>query len=153
MRDDDWTPGGGLLHPVPLVAIATLVINDHWLKAAYGTWWTGKLSDVAGMLFFPLLLQAAWEVITRRPPTRRALLSAAVATGLVFGLVQVWAPMTELYALGLGALQWPFRALRGMGFSRVQVTPDPSDLWTLPALAGAVAAGWRRARQKPARSK
>jgi hypothetical protein len=47
-----------LLHPVPLFALATLILNDHVLKQRYPGWVTGKLSDVAGMVFFPLLLLA-----------------------------------------------------------------------------------------------
>ena len=37
--------------------MALLAVNDHWAKAAYGTWFTGKLSDFAGLVFFPLLVE------------------------------------------------------------------------------------------------
>ena len=55
-------PGDWLLHPVPLVAIAVLGLNDRVWKAAYANDLTGKLSDVAGMLFFPWLLLALCEL-------------------------------------------------------------------------------------------
>jgi hypothetical protein len=37
-----------LTSPAFLVAIALLIVNDWVLKPAVGSWWTGKLSDVAG---------------------------------------------------------------------------------------------------------
>src|SRR5690606_8292496 len=46
--------GDGLLHPAPLAAIGLLLLNDHWLKAAFPGSITGKLSDFAGLAFFPL---------------------------------------------------------------------------------------------------
>lgn len=157
-------PADGLLHPVALAAIAVLVLNDHWWKEAFASAWTGKVSDFAGMLFFPLFLQAGLEVassLARRPfrPSRRVLVGAALLTGLVFGLVQVWTPMTIVYAEGLGMLQWPFRAAGALatgealpGVLPVRVTPDPTDLIALPALLGAVAAGWRRCAVTPSRT-
>ena len=83
------TPGAGegLLHPVPLLAIGLLVLNDHVLKDAFHNAVTGKLSDFAGMAFFPLLLQGLWEgaqSLLRRSwqPSRRALWICAAATAL-----------------------------------------------------------------------
>ena len=49
-------PGDLLLGVVPLAAIALLFLNDHILKAAWPGLVTGKLSDVAGFVFFPFLL-------------------------------------------------------------------------------------------------
>lgn len=40
-------PGDGLLHPLALLAIGILIVNDHALKAAWPGVVTGKLSDVA----------------------------------------------------------------------------------------------------------
>lgn len=37
-------------------ALIVLAVNDHLLKAAFGNMITGKLSDFAGMVIFPLLL-------------------------------------------------------------------------------------------------
>lgn len=37
-------------HPGFLLAVAVLAVNDHVLKDRFGTWWTGKLSDVAGLV-------------------------------------------------------------------------------------------------------
>ena len=36
--------------PFFLLAIALLALNDHVLKQRYPGWWTGKLSDFAGVV-------------------------------------------------------------------------------------------------------
>jgi len=45
-----------LLHPVVVGSMLILAINDHWLKSAWPGWITGKLSDCAGLVFFPVML-------------------------------------------------------------------------------------------------
>lgn len=152
-------PADGLLHPVALGAVALLALNDHVLKAAYASWWTGKLSDVAGMVFFPLLLQAVMELGARaagRPwgPSRQVLIAAAAGTALGFSLVQVWPPATEAYRLVWGALFWPLASvgsvLAGDGlaaFRPVRIWADPSDVLAVPAALVAVWSGWGRTRR------
>ena len=141
---------------MPVLGIVVLLLNDHVLKQAFPGLITGKLSDFAGLAFFPLLLQAAWEWVGSRlgrfvGPDRRVLLVAALVTGLYFSAVQLWEPATESYRWALAALQWPFFALRGLvgghglpPLRPVQVWPDPWDLVALPALGLAVWAGWSR---------
>lgn len=144
-----------VMQPIPVLAIACLVLNDHYLKANWGHPITGKVSDFVGLLFFPLLLVALVEVgqvacRCYRGPSHRLLVGAALATGLVFALVQVFPPMTELYRVGLAALQRPMLALDVVlttgsleGIPRVQVTPDPTDLLALPAVGVAYLIGRR----------
>ncbi len=127
--------GEGLLHPVALAAVGLLVVNDHVLKGAWGGLVTGKLSDFAGLVFFPLFLQALVEIVGPRDD-RRVLLGAVAATIVVFGAVQLLPAAADAYRWGLGALQWPVHALLD-GLSAplrpVAVTPDPTDLVALPA--------------------
>lgn len=125
-----------------ILAIALLVLNDHVLKARFGTWWTGKLSDVAGLAVFPLLTCAALELAGGRPVGRRGVVIAAALTGVGFAAIKLWGPAGELYRVGLAAAQWPFRALAALAHGdalpavgRVQLTADPTDLLALPALA------------------
>lgn len=87
--------GCELAHPVPVVAIALLIVNEHVLKAAPGLsgWLTGKLSDFAGLFFFPILLfvllDGALRAI-RGAASRRVLATVAVvATVTVFGLLKL----------------------------------------------------------------
>jgi hypothetical protein len=144
------SPGDGLRHPVALASLALLVVNDHFLKTAWPGLVTGKLSDVAGLVFFPLFLQGLWELGARLRgravgPSRRVLCVAAGLTGVVFALVKLTAVGGEVYRVGLGLLQWPVRALAsGGGPARVTLVRDATDLWALPALLLSVACGWRR---------
>jgi hypothetical protein len=153
------TPGGGLIHPLALAAVAVLIVNDHWAKESYANALTGKLSDVAGLLFFPLLLQATIEVVcaaTRRSwrPSRGVLVGCALTTAVVFAAINLAPPAAELYRHGLGAMQWPFRALAAAvtgasvpGVIPVQHTLDPTDLVALPFAGVAIWLGWPRTRE------
>src|SRR5262245_25324476 len=114
-----------LLHPLPVAAIAITALNDHLWKGGHlvPAWLTGKLSDFAGLFFFPVLVVAA-----TRGRVRPAV--AALATGLVFAL----------FKLSPAACQWlePF-----------VVTPDATDLAALPMLG--LSWWWMVGRRAPAR--
>ena len=142
--------GSPLLSPVAILAILVLVLNDHVLKTAVPGPVTGKLSDVAGLLFFPLLLaelvRGAGRLAGRRPERSVGLVAwCAVAAGAVFALVKTTAAGSSAYAWGLGGVQW----LLGGGWLRVEgprpvaVAMDPTDLLALPVLLVAVAIAWR----------
>ena len=150
-------PGDGVLHPVVLLAIGLLIINDHLLKAVAPGWWTGKLSDLAGLAFAPIVLQAAWELATARRgswrPSPTVLLVAIAVTGAGFAAVKLIPPAAALCGAALGALQWPFHAmaalLDGSAMPGVLVAPvasDPTDLLALVGLAVAYAVGATRIR-------
>jgi hypothetical protein len=140
-------PGDLLLGGVPLVAIAVLVVNDHVLKAAWPGLVTGKMSDAAGLVFFPFLLVGAWELGRRtlKRPSTAGIVPAVVAiaaTGVAFVLVKTVPFAGDLYRVGLGALQWPIAAAAAWvsggptpAATSVVLVADPSDLAMLPALA------------------
>lgn len=119
----------GLLHPVALIAIAVLVINDHVLKDAYPSWLTGKLSDVAGLVFFPLLLAVLLAPVARLGRIGREHLIAlcVIATGVGFAAIKLWEPATVVCEHVLGWLQ--------LSPGPVQIVRDPTDLLALAALA------------------
>jgi hypothetical protein len=145
-----------MLHPVALASLAVLVVNDHVLKARFPGLVTGKLSDFAGLVFFPLLLVALTEVALRAlgrftRPSRRALLVCVLLTGVVFSLTKTWEPAGDGYRAALGALQWPAFAVSALArgapvppVRTVRHTVDPTDLIALPSLALAFAIGRRR---------
>src|SRR5215831_18798280 len=56
-------PLGELLDPVAIGAVVVLGANDWLLKGRAPGWLTGKLSDLAGLLFFPLLLTALADTL------------------------------------------------------------------------------------------
>jgi hypothetical protein len=149
-------PGDGLLHPAIIAALALLILNDHVFKTAFPGPMTWKLSDVAGMAFFPALLVGAWEFGLAafgrwRRPSARAPLVATAATGVAFALVKCSPPGAEAFGWAIGTAQWllsaPSHAVTGgvAGPAAARVVADPSDLIALPALAIAVIVGMRRA--------
>lgn len=125
-----------LRHPIALGAIVVLSINDHLLKAHCANAVTGKLSDIAGLVFFPLLLAELWRLLTRRT-SQWQIVMACIVTGAGFSAVKLLALPGDAYRWGLAYLQWPFRALiqaRLVDVIPVQLTQDPTDLLALPAL-------------------
>jgi hypothetical protein len=129
-------------HPMGLVAIAALVVNDHLLKARWPGFCTGKLSDAAGMVVFPLLLFAAIESFAPRRATGRGLAACAFLTAAVFAVVKTWPTATHAFAATLGALQWPIQAGCALATGGtlpdampVSVVTDPTDLLALPFAA------------------
>jgi hypothetical protein len=153
-------PGDGLLHPLAVAAVALLVVNDHILKAIAPGPLTGKLSDVAGLLFFPLFIVAAGEVIAAalgrwHGPDRTAVSIAVVVTGLGFAAVKLHPVAEAAYEVALGVLQWPMRALADVaaGMSpwppvAVDIVRDPTDLVAIAAAAIAWRLGTRRAARR-----
>lgn len=139
-----------LVHPAAILAIAVLVLNDHVLKARFGGWWTGKLSDLAGLAVFPLLIVAAAERLGGLRVGRRAVVAAAAATALGFAAIKLSPAAGEIYRVGLAVLQWPFRAAAAFthgdalpALGRVHLTPDPTDLFAVPFVLVSVWLIWR----------
>jgi hypothetical protein len=146
-----------LLHPFALAAVAALILNDHVAKQLWPGLLTGKVSDFAGMMFFPLLLVGTWEVaVVLRGRTLEVsptpIVAATLATGVVFILVKTSALGAASLGWGLGLGQWLAQLLGVIAgapvppISPVVVVRDPSDLIALPALAVALAIGLSRAR-------
>lgn len=149
--------GDAILDPVALAALTLMVLNDHVLKAAYPGQITGKLSDVAGLAFFPLLLLGAWELALLfadrwRWPSRRSAVASVVVTGLGFVLVKTAAPGAEAFGTAIGFGQWLAGIPAALATAKPLGTPmparvlaDPGDLVALPALLLPLALGLRRA--------
>lgn len=141
-------PGDLLLGTVPLTAIGVLLLNDHVLKAAWPGFVTGKVSDIAGLVFFPFLLVGLWQLLAPRlgrghASGLRAPVIAIAATGVVFTLVKVAPLAGEVYRTGLGLVQWPLAAIVAAASggpvpaigTPVGLVADLGDLVALPALA------------------
>jgi len=116
-------PIGEALHPVTLLALAVLVVNDWLLKPRFGpSLLTGKLSDIAGLIFAPVVLSAAIGLVLRKPLTPRRLYLCTAATGLGFAAVK----------LSATAAGWMVAALSVWRPASVYL--DRTDLLCLPAL-------------------
>ena len=125
-----------LLHPVAIAALVVLVVNDHVLKSVARSGLTGKLSDLAGLVVFPLLLATLVELV--RPRTdRRALVLASIAiTAAGFGLAKTTDLGASLFGWSLGVSQFvtTLGPLRGAALAPASVIADPTDLLALPAV-------------------
>ena len=80
-------PPPPILHPLSILSMIVLGLNDHIWKAAYANMWTGKISDISGLIFFPLLL----EYIL---PSRRG---SVLCTGMVFTLLNTNEVFNQLW--------------------------------------------------------
>jgi hypothetical protein len=116
-------------HPLALSSIGLLLLNDHVLKAAVPSWLTGKLSDFAGLFFFPFLLAAilAFPLEGLQLPPRRIMALSCGFTALWFTLIKT-APVvneaTEAFASWLVG-------------GPTQIVLDPTDLIALPIICAA----------------
>jgi hypothetical protein len=126
-----------LLAPLPLLAIALLVLNDRVLKgSAAPGWLTGKLSDFAGLFAFPLIVTAAGDLALYAAAKlgapvdftlrRWKLATACLATAGLFTVMKLW----PAAAHGV-ARAWSLVA------GESHVVADPTDLIALVALVGA----------------
>ncbi|HTL32173.1 MAG TPA: hypothetical protein VL326_03555 [Kofleriaceae bacterium] len=112
------------------MAVLLLVVNDWVLKPRFPGVVTGKLSDVAGLIFAPVVLSAAIGLVLKlarvRDPylTQRRLVLCIAATGLTFAAVK----------LSAGAAEAVAHALSHIG-RRASIYLDRTDLLALPALA------------------
>ena len=112
-------------HPSTIAAIGLLALNDHVLKDRWPGFVTGKLSDLAGLYCFPILLAAVLShVRVRRPGS-----VAFAATAAAFVLIKTWEPARALAELVLD---------RFIGQSSIR--RDWTDLVAL----GAMVPAWRR---------
>lgn len=128
---DSQHPATLLCRPAVLGAVVIVAINDHVLKES--GWLpgivTGKLSDVAGLFFFPILLAVlllmAASVATRffptlterfpKPTARHYIDLAVILTVIAFSTINVVEPVNTVVEYYWGVF-----------------TMDPSDLFCLP---------------------
>lgn len=126
-------PGDLLLSPWALVSVSVILVNDHVLKGAFGNTMTGKLSDVAGVFLFPLLLLSVLEVLRRKLAGRAAIAWSIAVTGIGFAAVKTASPIGDAYEWVIGFFRWTAGGFRGE-LLPIVVFRDPSDLWVLPIL-------------------
>ncbi|PYM17625.1 MAG: hypothetical protein DMD78_29565 [Candidatus Rokuibacteriota bacterium] len=94
-----------LSSPGFLAALAVLLANDLWWKAAFGNWLTGKLSDFAGLFVVVVL------AVALRPAHARAL---AIVTAAAFVLWKSPASQPLIDAWNTAA---PYRIARVVDYS------------------------------------
>lgn len=118
-----------LSHPLTLLSVIILLINDHVLKVYAPSAVTGKISDFAGLFFFPLLLGAILNSITK--PLKLKPHSLAAAS---FGFTAVWFSLIKILPFFTAFTETFLSNLLSIP---VRIIPDPSDLIALVALVPA----------------
>ena len=147
----EWGRCGFVLSPVFLVALGALILNDHFIKGHFPGVISGKLSDVAGLIFFPIVLVALAElvalVLPRRPyATSRWFLYASAITAVVYIGVKYISFGQQIYLI---SNQWIASVISPLGAAMPRrIIVDPWDLLPLLALVIPVIAGrhWRPTR-------
>lgn len=126
-------PVGEAMHPATLAALALLLVNDWVLKPRWHNEVIGKLSDIAGLAFAPVVLTAAIGLLlalaarlgARVDPslTRRRLIACIAATGACFAAVKISPAAADLMVQVMSLVR------------PASIYLDRTDLLTLPALA------------------
>ncbi len=128
-------------HPLTVGAVTLLLLNDHLLRPLWPSWWTGKVGDLAWLMFAPFVVAALLAGLIPASWRRREDIvgwGAFLATGLGFALAKT-TPAVHLLIVGMmeRLVGWDVRWLR-----------DPEDLIVLPALFIAWQV-WTRAEARP----
>jgi hypothetical protein len=120
-----WRALHSLSHGVCVLAIVTLLLNDHFLRVYFPSWVTGKLGDFAWLVFAPFIcaLACAW-LAPVRVHERGIGIGAFVFIGAWFALAKTTALIHGWTIAAYGILMGYHGTLR----------LDPSDLLALPAL-------------------
>ncbi len=116
-----------LTHPITITALCVLLINDHFLRWRWPSWWTGKVGDAAWLIFAPpaLVLLLGWLA----PGTRRW--RTQYLGGFAFGLTSVIFALVKTLPAAHALFQQSYNRLLPWD---AMLRRDPTDLLALPAL-------------------
>ncbi|HMF39418.1 MAG TPA: hypothetical protein VKQ32_01930 [Polyangia bacterium] len=135
---------GEFFAPLPLAALALIVVNDVWLKPAFHSALTGKLSDIALCFFMPLFVSELLGILFGVSPRARLAVGALITTAL-YTAQEIVPPFTRFALAVLGAVG------PHLGIHRAfRLTSDWTDLFCLALVPAAVWYGrWRLERIRP----
>jgi hypothetical protein len=111
------------INPLPALAMITMAINDHWGKYAYPGLLTGKISDFAGMFYFPLLLCALYCLLRNLFSEVRTYINAKMM--MVCSLVSIALMLTVKLSSSADRM---IEAAFAQFLFPIQLTADPTDL-------------------------
>ncbi len=151
-REPWWAPGtnGGfnqrcvsaLTHPATVIALATLLLNDVLFKALWpDAWITGKLSDLAWVIFALPLLAFLLSLCTRgnRIAARTAFLTAYVGLPLLYAAFNTFEPVHY----------WILRGLSIASGGSAGAPLDATDSMVIPLGWGIAVWVWQRPALSP----
>jgi hypothetical protein len=129
-------PAGEFLHPVPLFALALLAVNDHVLKGGgiVPSAVTGKLSDVCGFVFFPVLVTAVADTLLLAAARLGAPVDFSLRRWKLWAGLAITAALMTAIKLSPEAANAVAGALGAVGFPSA-IVADPMDLLAFPAIA------------------
>jgi hypothetical protein len=128
-------PISELLAPLPLLMLALLALNDWALKPSSAPGWlTGKLSDVAGLALFPLIVTAVGDLVLLGASRAGLRVDATLRAGKLAAAIAVTAIGFTAVKLS-PAIAHAVAAILAVPFGRATIVADPTDLLALPALA------------------
>jgi hypothetical protein len=112
-----------LSHPSSVLCIIILLVNDFVIKALWPSWISGKLSDFAGLYFFPFLLAFFLAIALNRLSIQRRTIGliAMGMTGVCFGLIKTIPLINE----------WSTDFLESFLGIPAEIVLDPTDLTAL----------------------
>ncbi len=93
-----------MTHPATVTALAVLLLNDLFFKALWPHGWvTGKLSDLAWMVFAPPLLAFLLSLVTprNRAAERAVFIASFVGLPLLYATFNTFAPFHDVVIRGL----------------------------------------------------
>jgi hypothetical protein len=131
--------------PLPIAAVALMVVNDRLLKPLLHNEVSGKLSDVAVCFFLPLYLSALLGLLWWRQPRARLLVGCTVAA-FTYAAQEIWPAFTRLFLAALRVVGGP------LGLGHFGLTSDLTDLLTLLMVPLAFAYGSRRLSKPPSQA-
>ena len=126
-----------LTHPLTVAALAALLLNDVVFKSLWpGSWVTGKLSDLAWVVFALPLLAFLLSLVSRgnRAVERTAFLAAYIGLPLLYAAFNTFAPLH-------------YWILRGLSLASSRTTGHPldtTDSLVIPLGLGVAVWVWRR---------
>ncbi|OGO18880.1 MAG: hypothetical protein A2Z14_10995 [Chloroflexi bacterium RBG_16_48_8] len=109
-----------------LLSIGLLLVNDHVLKNCAPSFLTGKLSDFAGLFFFPILLTALLGLLLE--PLG---FSCGCISRISFGMTLVCFSLIKTIPM---ANYWTNQLLVALFRSPTEIMIDPTDLTALAVL-------------------
>jgi branched-subunit amino acid permease len=89
-----------ILNPAFLICLVVLFLNDHFFKFYYTSWFTGKLSDIAGIILLPMLLTYLFPKLKQNSVFVAGLLFTFWKSPFSEGFIKVYNSLALLASIG-----------------------------------------------------